>query len=113
MKIQCLNVSPGGDTIPAERKFQDRFRFRNEARLIFGANELPQHVKGGFAWNRRWIIIDFPVTFEGKKEDKSLERKLQTDEELSGLLNFTLTALKWLLETKTFYLFQDARRSWR
>jgi putative DNA primase/helicase len=24
----------GGDTIPAERKFQDRFRFRNEARLI-------------------------------------------------------------------------------
>jgi len=93
----------GGDMIPAERKFQDRFRFRNEARLIFGANELPQHVKGGFAWNRRWIIIDFPVTFDGKKEDKSLERKLQTEEELSGLLNFTLSALKWLLETKTFY----------
>lgn len=96
----------GGDTIPAERKFQDRFRFRNEARLIFGANELPQHVKGGLAWNRRWIIIDFPVTFEGKKEDKGLERKLQTDEELSGLLNFTLTALKWLLETKTFHYFK-------
>jgi hypothetical protein len=89
--------------IPAERKFQDRFRFRNEARLIFGANELPKHSKGGFAWNRRWIIIDFPVTFSGAQEDKNLDRKLQTDEELSGLLNFTLMALKWLLETKTFF----------
>ena len=93
----------GGDMIPAERKFQDRFRFQNEARLIFGANELPKHSKGGFAWNRRWIIIDFPVTFNGAQEDKNLDRKLQTDEELSGLLNFTLTALKWLLETKTFF----------
>lgn len=93
----------GGDTIPAERKFQDRFRFRNEARLVFGANELPKHSKGGFAWNRRWIIIDFPVTFSGTLEDKNLDRKLHTDEELSGLLNFTLTALKWLLETKTFF----------
>ncbi|CAG1004496.1 hypothetical protein METP3_03616 [Methanosarcinales archaeon] len=93
----------GGDMIPAERKFQDRFRFQNEARLIFGANELPKHSKGGFAWNRRWIIIDFPVTFNGAQEDKNLDCKLQTDEELSGLLNFTLTALKWLLETKTFF----------
>lgn len=93
----------GGDSIPAERKFQNRFEFRNQARLFYGANDLPPHQKGGFAWARRWIITDFPVRFDGKLEDKELDRKLQTPLELSGLLNLCLMALDWLLETKTFF----------
>lgn len=93
----------GGDMIPAERKFQNRFEFPNLARLFYGANDIPQHEKGGYAWARRWIIQDFPVKFEGGDEDKDLDTKLQTPSELSGLLNYSLKALKWLMETKAFF----------
>lgn len=93
----------GGDRIPAERKFQNRFYFDNKARLIFSANTLPRHPKAGYAWNRRWAIIDFPRTFEGRLDDKELDAKLQTAEELSGLLNLALWSLQWLLETKELY----------
>lgn len=93
----------GGDDIDGERKFQNSFTFKNTARCVFGANEIPPHPKGGYAWARRWVIIDFPVKFDGKQEDKSLDDKLQTPEELSELLNLCLTALDWLMETKTFF----------
>jgi P4 family phage/plasmid primase-like protien len=93
----------GGDMIPAERKFQNRFEFRNIARLFFGCNDIPQHKKGGFAYFRRWIIVDFPVKFSGEAENKSLDAKLQTPGELSGLLNLCLEGLHWLLETKTYF----------
>jgi len=93
----------GGDKIPAERKFQNRFEFYNLARLFFGCNDIPQHRKSGYAWDRRWIIIDFPNRFEGHEENKDLDVKLSTPGELSGLLNLCIEALHWLLETKTFF----------
>lgn len=94
----------GGDTISGERKFQDCFEFTNLARLLFGCNDIPQHIKGGdYAYFRRWIMTDFPVKFEGGSEDKDLDAKLQTPKELSGLLNVCLEALEWLLKTKTFF----------
>ncbi len=93
----------GGDMIPAERKFQNRFEFRNIARLFFGCNDIPQHKKGGYAYYRRWIIVDFPNKFDGDLENKDLDNKLKTPEELSGFLNLCLEGLHWLLETKTFF----------
>lgn len=93
----------GGDPIPAERKNQNRFEFINEARLIFGCNDIPQHIKGGYAWDRRWILIDFPVRFEGTIEDKNLDYKLTTTKEKSGFFNMCIQALDWLLENKTFF----------
>lgn len=94
----------GGDMISGERKFQDCFEFTNLARLIFGCNDIPHHIKGGdYAYFRRWILTDFPCKFDGKLEDKDLDSKLQTDTELSGFLNVCLQALEWLLKTKTFF----------
>jgi P4 family phage/plasmid primase-like protien len=94
----------GGDMISAERKYQDCFDFINVAKLLFGCNDIPQHLKGGdYAYFRRWILTDFPCKFEGTSEDKNLDAKLQTEEELSGFLNVCLYALQWLLQTKTFF----------
>jgi P4 family phage/plasmid primase-like protien len=92
----------GGDRIPAERKFENRFYFTNLARLIFSANVIPRHPKSGYAYHRRWVLIDFPCTFEGQNEDKELDSKLQTPEELSGLLNLALWGLDWLMESKSY-----------
>lgn len=84
----------GNDSyIRGERKYQNAFSFKNTARLTFSANELP---KGNidYSFSRRWILIQFPNTFEGDKKDQNLIDKLVP--ELSGLLNLALAGLKRL-----------------
>ncbi|TQD28274.1 phage/plasmid primase, P4 family [Methanolobus vulcani] len=81
----------------AQRKYEHPFKFRNTARLVFSANELPPVPGHDFAYFRRWILLKFPYTFEGKKADKGLIDKLTTPEELSGLFNRCVVALRALL----------------
>ena len=96
------NLSGGDKTTRGERKFEGAFDFGNTARMIYSANEVPQMIKGGFATDRRWILIDFPNTFEGENVDINLIEKLTTPEELSGFLNRALPALEVLLENGKF-----------
>lgn len=63
---------------------------------------MPPISKGDFAYFRRWILIEFPNTFEGTNTDKDLIKKLITPEELSGFLNEALTALKILRDNGEF-----------
>jgi len=79
--------------IRGEKKYRDAFSFKNKARLTFSANTLP---KGNidYAFSRRWILIQFPNSFENN-QDKDLDEKLTP--ELSGLLNLALEGLKRLL----------------
>ena len=96
-KILC-----GGDRIRGEKKFGDAFTFANKARLTFAANNLPpvRHIDHAFC--RRWVLIEFPNTFEGENVDIHLIDKLTTPGELSGLLNLALAALKSLHKMKKF-----------
>ncbi|WMW22763.1 phage/plasmid primase, P4 family [Methanolobus mangrovi] len=84
--------------IRAQRKFEHPFKFKNTARLIFSANNLPPAPGDDFAYFRRWIPLKFPNTFEGKRADKNLIDKLTQPEELSGLFNICVKALKKLLQ---------------
>lgn len=86
----------GGDNIEAEKKFQDSFNFTNHAKLIFSCNKLPMKNDDTNAFYRRWVIVKFPYSFEGKA-DKNLIQHISTPEELSGLLNMALGTLKELL----------------
>lgn len=54
----------GEDLISADRKFKERVTFRNYAKLLFSANELPEVSDMTDAFWRRWIIIEFPNKFE-------------------------------------------------
>ncbi|GAI98559.1 unnamed protein product, partial [marine sediment metagenome] len=51
---------------------------------------------------RRWIFINFPNKFEGRKADKRLLRKLTKKSELSGLLNIALQGLERLLNKQEY-----------
>ncbi|MFH1607753.1 MAG: phage/plasmid primase, P4 family [archaeon] len=92
----------GEDNIPAEKKFKDKFFFKNYAKMIFSANQIPKTPDESDAFFRRWIIIQFPNQFTGKSDDKKLTDKLTTDEEMSGLLNYAIEGLKRLLEKGDF-----------
>ena len=92
----------GGDMFSAEKKFKERFRFINYAKLIFSANKLPETRDFTTAFFRRWVIINFPNIFEGENADKGLLKKLITEEELSGLFNWALEGLHRLLLNGSF-----------
>jgi len=92
----------GGDTVDAEKKFKDSFSFVNVAKLIFSANQLPKSEDDTYAFFSRWLLISFPNTFEGKKCKPNILEELTTQEELSGLFNWSIEGLKRLLKNGTF-----------
>lgn len=100
--VGLFKVLTGGDTVGAEKKFKDRFSFNNTARLIFSTNKPPQVEEDTLAFWRRWVFINFPNRFEGKRADKRLLSKLTRKEELSGLLNTALGGLERLLSLQGY-----------
>jgi P4 family phage/plasmid primase-like protien len=90
-----------GDSIRAQRKYGQPFNFRNYSKLIFSANQIPDTEDRTFAFYKRWIILNFEKVFRENK-DTNLIDKLTTPEELSGLLNLALRALKQLQKDEGF-----------
>ena len=88
----------GGDRLRAQEKFKSAFGFTNKAKMWFSANVVPRSNDDTFAFYARWFLIEFlnQFTLENGKADPDLDSKLQTDEELSGLLNIALAKLKTL-----------------
>jgi putative DNA primase/helicase len=103
-----------GDSISGEHKFENSFKFRNFAKLIFSANEIPESGDKSDAFYRRWLIFHFDKKFVGGKEDTKLLDKLTTPEELGGLLNMALTGLKQLIDDGGFHEkdIEDIRRDY-
>jgi putative DNA primase/helicase len=92
----------GRDWITAEKKFQPSFSYQNYAKLLFSANKVPEALDDTDAFFRRWIIINFPNTFDSEDADPHILDKLATPEELSGLLNTALSRLNDLLRKGGF-----------
>jgi len=98
----------GGDWINAERKFKHPFKFKNYAKLIYSANELPYSEDTTDAFFRRWIIVEFPYIFDDdgtngyKKKDPNIINKITTEEEMSGFFNWAIEGLKRVLKHGKF-----------
>jgi putative DNA primase/helicase len=97
-----FKMSTGRDIITAERKFGQPFNFVSYDKLFYSANKVPEVYDDTTAFFRRWIIQVFPNEFIGANADPHILEKLTTEEELSGLLNKALAALKRLLEKGQF-----------
>lgn len=103
-----------GDSITAERKFSQPFTFRNYAKLIFSANEIPESDDKTDAFYRWWRIFHFDKKFLNGKEDPGLEKRLATPDEFSGLLNLVLIGLPQLIKEGGFHdkNAEDTRRDY-
>jgi P4 family phage/plasmid primase-like protien len=88
----------GGDDNRAQEKYRPAFSFRNKAKMLFSANVLPRSQDDTYAFYVRWILIEFLNRFvlDDGTADPDLDEKLQTPEEMSGLLNIALEGLKRL-----------------
>ncbi|MFB6089031.1 MAG: phage/plasmid primase, P4 family [Candidatus Aenigmatarchaeota archaeon] len=92
----------GGDMMYGQKKFQDPIKFKNHAKLIYSANELPKTDDRTEAFFRRWIVIEFPNQFSGEDADPDLPDSLIDEEEMSGLLNWALDGLERIKEQNGF-----------
>jgi putative DNA primase/helicase len=96
-----------GDTIRAQKKHGQPFSFRNYAKLIFSANEIPESNDQTYAYFKRWIILVFDKVFQAENKDTNLIEKLTNEEELSGLLNLAIIALNQLIKDNGFVHIED------
>ena len=103
MESSIFKALVAGDPITAERKYSKPFTFRSFAKLIFSTNKLPPTYDISPAFFRRWLIIEFPNAFYGKKRDTKLLSKLTTQEELEGLLQLAIKGLHTLNDTGDFH----------
>jgi len=94
----AFKMLTGQDLIHAQHKFRDPFSFTNTAKLIYSCNELPRTTDYTPAFFSRWIIVQFPRTFE---QDDPLTDQFLADKiinsELSGVFNWALEGLQRLL----------------
>ena len=54
-----FKILVSGDTIRAQKKHGQPFDFRNIAKLIFSANEIPESNDQTYAYFKRWIVLLF------------------------------------------------------
>jgi putative DNA primase/helicase len=88
----------GGDIIGAERKYQQSFNFRNYAKLIFSCNQVPESENKNLAYYNRWLAIEFTNQVPKEEQIPNIFNTISTEEELSGLLNWSIEGIKRLME---------------
>jgi putative DNA primase/helicase len=93
-----LKKLTGSDWIPGEFKFKPAFHFKNFAKLIFSANQIPITPDYSDAFFARLLIINFPNQFLGDKANPNLIDELTTPEEMSALLSLLLKRLPRVLQ---------------
>jgi putative DNA primase/helicase len=98
-----IKALTGNDLIGAEIKGGKLFEFTNTAKLIFSCNELPWISQDtDDAFYERVKFVPFPNMFNESTMDRELDKKLTTDDELSGFLNLVLVNLHEMVLAKSF-----------
>ncbi|HEY6191348.1 MAG TPA: phage/plasmid primase, P4 family [Bacteroidota bacterium] len=85
LDMTMIKKLSGGDQITAEYKNKDKINFKNYARLIVLANQLPRFSDVGPSVLERFVFIPFKNTVAEKNMDTRLDEKLAA--ELPGIFN--------------------------
>lgn len=104
--VEIFKSATGKSPLRGEKKFGDEYHFTNYAKLIFATNKVPYIKTSEFdkAYFDRWIIMTFDNIFDEKNKttDPDILKKICTDDELSGLLNWAIIGLKRLRKQRFF-----------
>jgi P4 family phage/plasmid primase-like protien len=96
-----LKKITGRQPIRIQRKNERAYDALLHTKLFFSANKIPMAYDESDAFFRRKVILSFPNKFEGdrgpNRDDPDLLKKLTTEEEISGVFNVLMMALKRLL----------------
>lgn len=101
LETDIFKQMASGEPIDGRLLYNDPIELVNYAKLVFNCNTLPKDVEHSNAFFRRFLIINFDVTFAEDKQDKQLPNKI-IETELSGVFNWILQGLDRVLEQKKF-----------
>ena len=110
LTVELLQALTGQDSIDAERKtIQERFKFRNPAKMTVMGNKFPNIDKPTDAFWERLKLIKFPYRFVGVDQIPDIEKNwLEDIDQRSGILNWMIEGALRLInnmgrftETKT------------
>jgi putative DNA primase/helicase len=93
------NFVSGGE-IRAKQLYAQPFEFKNNSKLIINMNELPTNYDRTHGFFRRLLIVPFDARFDGKADDKKMNKKLR--EEMSGIFNYAIEGYKRLVQQDGF-----------
>lgn len=101
-----------GGIMTMERKNQAPFKYRNYAKLIMCANEIPKSADKSEGYYRRFVIIplDAKISENDPDFDANINDKITTEESKSYLLNLAISGLKRLLDRGFFETFNDIKK---
>lgn len=99
LQTPLIKAATGGDTIRGEIKgVQKPVNFKNFAKFLIYANDIPRiHDRSSGFWDRA-IAIHYPNQFVGGHETKDIYKKILKSDGLEGLLNWAIIGLKRLQE---------------
>jgi P4 family phage/plasmid primase-like protien len=97
LQTPLIKAATGGDTIRGEIKgVQKPINFKNFAKFMIYANEIPRIFDTSLAFWKRTIAIHFPNQFVEEHETKDIYKEILKFDGLSGLLNWAIAGLKRL-----------------
>lgn len=104
-------IATGGE-MTMERKNQQPFKYKNYAKLIMSANEIPNSADKSEGYYRRFIIIPLDAKISNTDDDfdPNISDKLATEESKSYLLNLALKGLKRLLNRGYFEEIDETKK---
>lgn len=94
----------GGDTIEAQHKYGDPFRFTPWAVPVFSANQLWQSADNTRGYLRRWLVVPFPNLVDKVEPGEGLLDERDLYAEAPGILVKSLEALRRLMARGDFDL---------
>ena len=101
-----------GGIMTMERKNQMPFKYRNYAKLIMAANEIPKSADKSEGYYRRFVIIplDAKISESDDDFDPNINDKIATPEARSYLLLLAINGLKRLLKRGYFETFDNTEK---
>ena len=119
----------GQDMMMYEVKGGGAYTFKNHAKLIYSANELPAVNNVSDAFYERWVLVDFPYTFISQKKYEKLENKNMNmemykikdpdatqnfwkNQSRSGVLKWAIQGLQRLQDQKGFSQTNEVKNKW-
>jgi len=100
LATEMFKTIVSGEPITTEKKFHDKFEFIPFAKMLLAMNEMPVIPDRSFGLERRLLILECNVRFDGAKADPDLKGKLE--KEASGVFMWSLIGLEKLLENGGF-----------